>query len=183
MEDDDEDDGELEMNDDDDDEENPLDMDILDAPSKSAKAKTVADVWFEQDIFKRALDADNDDEEFELERKLTSLKSTGVPLHEKPLKGILKTNIDEDDASSESDDEEKGRKSKKNKRASNDDDGFEEVPIDQRKSSRYSFSEHFFFSPVAMKRVHLDAEGLAIGHVMAQSRQNREQVIDKSYNR
>ena len=53
-------------------------MDILDASSKSAKAKTVADVWFEQDIFKQALDEDNNDEEFELERKLTALKSDGV---------------------------------------------------------------------------------------------------------
>ena len=53
-------------------------MDILDAPNKSAKAKTVADVWFEQDIFKQALDEDNNDEEFELERKLTALKSDGV---------------------------------------------------------------------------------------------------------
>lgn len=66
--------------DDDDDEENPLDMDILDASTKSAKAKTVADVWFEQDIFKQNLQDDNDDEEFELERKLTALKSEGVPV-------------------------------------------------------------------------------------------------------
>ena len=72
----------MEMNGDDDDDEddNPLDMDILDATSKSAKAKTVADVWFEQDIFKQALDEDNADEEFELERKLTSLKSNGTTL-------------------------------------------------------------------------------------------------------
>lgn len=56
-------------------------MDILDASTKSAKAKTVADVWFEQDIFKKALDEENDDEEFELERKLTALKSDGVPVH------------------------------------------------------------------------------------------------------
>ena len=55
-------------------------MDILDAPTKSAKAKTVADVWFEQDIFKNALEEDNDDEEFELERKLDSLKSKGVSI-------------------------------------------------------------------------------------------------------
>jgi hypothetical protein len=59
-------------------EENPLDMDILDAPTKSAKAKTVADVWFEQDIFKQTLQEENNDEEFELERKLTALKSDGV---------------------------------------------------------------------------------------------------------
>lgn len=63
-----------------DDEENPLDMDILDAPTKSAKAKTVADVWFEQDIFKQTLNNDDDDEEFELERKLNALKSEGVPV-------------------------------------------------------------------------------------------------------
>ena len=55
-------------------------MDILDAPTKSAKAKTVADVWFEQDIFKQALQDENDDEEFELERKLNSLRSDGVPI-------------------------------------------------------------------------------------------------------
>lgn len=85
-------------------------MDILDASGKSAKAKTVADVWFEQDIFKKALDEDNNDEEFELERKLTALKSDGVTVRGKisswnpiidislslscligkPLKGILK---------------------------------------------------------------------------------------------
>ena len=58
-------------------------MDILDAPTKSAKAKTVADVWFEQDIFKQALQDENDDEEFELERKLNSLRSDGVPIHSK----------------------------------------------------------------------------------------------------
>jgi hypothetical protein len=63
-----------------DDEENPLDMDILDASTKSAKAKTVADVWFEQDIFKQTLQDDNDDEEFELERKLNALKSDGIPI-------------------------------------------------------------------------------------------------------
>jgi hypothetical protein len=36
---------------------------------------------------------------------------------------------------------------------------------------------------LAMKRVHLDADDLAIGHVMAQSKKNREQLIDHSYNR
>lgn len=79
------DDDESENDDDDnneweDDEENPLDMDIIDASTKSAKAKTVADVWFEQDIFQKALQDDNDDEEFELERKLNALKSDGVPV-------------------------------------------------------------------------------------------------------
>jgi hypothetical protein len=34
-----------------------------------------------------------------------------------------------------------------------------------------------------MKRIHLDAEDLALGHVMAQSKKNREQLIDHSYNR
>ena len=34
-----------------------------------------------------------------------------------------------------------------------------------------------------MKRVHLDAEDLALGHVMAQSKKNRENLIDHSYNR
>lgn len=34
-----------------------------------------------------------------------------------------------------------------------------------------------------MKRIHLDADELAIGHVMAQSKKNREQLIDHSYNR
>ncbi|CAF1221691.1 unnamed protein product [Rotaria sordida] len=34
-----------------------------------------------------------------------------------------------------------------------------------------------------MKRIHLDAEDLALGHVMAQSKRNREQLIDHSYNR
>ncbi len=63
-----------------DDEENPLDMDIIDASTKSAKAKTVADVWIEQDIFKQTLQDDNDDEEFELERKLNALKSDGIPI-------------------------------------------------------------------------------------------------------
>ena len=55
-------------------------MDILDAPNKAAKAKTVADIWFEQDIFKQAAQDDDDDEEFELERKFDSLKSHGVSL-------------------------------------------------------------------------------------------------------
>ena len=73
-----------------DDEENPLDMDILDAPTKSAKAKTVADVWFEQDIFKQALQDENDDEEFELERKLSSLRSDGVPIRGKSLESLLR---------------------------------------------------------------------------------------------
>jgi hypothetical protein len=54
-------------------------MDILDVSTKSAKAKTVADVWFEQDIFKQAQQDDDNDEEFELERKLDALKSDGVP--------------------------------------------------------------------------------------------------------
>ncbi len=34
-----------------------------------------------------------------------------------------------------------------------------------------------------MKRIHLDADDLALGHVMAQSKKNREQLIDHSYNR
>ena len=55
-------------------------MDILDAPNKSAKAKTVADIWFEQDIFKQAQQDDDDDEEFELERKFDALKSDGISL-------------------------------------------------------------------------------------------------------
>ena len=89
---------------------------------------------------------------------------------------------EEDDTTSDSDDEEKGRKSKKNKRSLKDDE-FEEVPIDHRNASTCSFSPILLPCFLAMKRVHLDAEGLAIGHVMAQSRQGREQVIDKSYNR
>ncbi len=76
-----------------DEEENPLDMDILDAPTKSAKAKTVADVWFEQDIFKQTLDEENNDEEFELERKLNALKSDGITILGKPSKSILKSKI------------------------------------------------------------------------------------------
>jgi len=36
---------------------------------------------------------------------------------------------------------------------------------------------------LAMKRIHLDADDLALGHVMAQSKKNREQLIDHSYNR
>jgi hypothetical protein len=63
---------------DNDEDENPLDMDFIDAPTKLAKAKTVADVWFEQDIFKQTLQDENNDEEFELERKLTALKTNGV---------------------------------------------------------------------------------------------------------
>ncbi|CAF0795514.1 unnamed protein product [Adineta ricciae] len=144
----------------DDDEENPLDMDILDAPTKSAKAKTVADVWFEQDIFKQTLNDDDNDEEFELERKLNALKSEGVPVLAKASKSILKNGKTDD--SSDSEEESKPKKAKR----SLDKDGFEEVPIGQ-----------------PMKRVHLDAEGLAIGHVMAQSKKNREQLIDHSYNR
>ncbi|CAF2672416.1 unnamed protein product [Rotaria sp. Silwood2] len=143
-----------------DEEENPLDMDIIDASTKSAKAKTVADVWFEQDIFKKALQDDNDDEEFELERKLNALKSDGVPVLGKPSKSILTTTKNDDSSESEDD-----AKSKKSKRALND-DGFEEVPVDQ-----------------PMKRIHLDAEDLALGHVMAQSKRNREHLIDHSYNR
>jgi hypothetical protein len=68
-----------------DEEENPLDMDILDVSTKSAKAKTVADVWFEQDIFKQTLEDDNDDEEFELDRKLSALKSDGISVLGKNL--------------------------------------------------------------------------------------------------
>lgn len=34
-----------------------------------------------------------------------------------------------------------------------------------------------------MKRVHLDAEDLALGHVVAQSKKSREHVVDRSYNR
>ncbi len=73
-----------------DEEENPLDMDILDASTKSAKAKTVADVWFEQDIFKQTLDEENNDEEFELERKLNALQSDGITVLGKSSKSILK---------------------------------------------------------------------------------------------
>lgn len=127
---------------DEDEEENPLDMDILDASTKSAKAKTVADVWFEQDIFKQALEDDDNDEEFELERKLTALKSDGVTVLGKPSKGILKTTQSKNilfyifnliemflvDDSSESEDD---TKSKRSKRGLNDDE-FEEVPIDHR---------------------------------------------------
>jgi hypothetical protein len=76
---------------DDNEEENPLDMDILDASTKSAKAKTVADVWFEQDIFKQTFENENNDEEFELERKLNSLKSDGITVLSKSSKSILKT--------------------------------------------------------------------------------------------
>ncbi len=128
-------DGESEDGDyvDNDEEENPLDMDILDAPTKSAKAKTMADVWFEQDIFKQALNEDNnDDEDFELERKLSALKSDGVTVLSKSSKSILKTKRevadDDDDESSESETE---TKSKKSKRALKDDE-FEEVPVDHR---------------------------------------------------
>ncbi|CAF4743360.1 unnamed protein product, partial [Rotaria sp. Silwood1] len=78
----------------------------------------------------------------------------------KPSKSTLKTKKNDDLSESEDDD-----KPKKSKRALND-DGFEEVPIDQ-----------------PMKRIHLDAEDLALGHVMAQSKRNREQLIDHSYNR
>jgi len=84
----------------DDEEENPLDMDILDAPTKSAKAKTVADVWFEQDIFKHTLQEENNDEEFELERKLNALKSDGVTVLGKPSKSILKTTKNDDSSES-----------------------------------------------------------------------------------
>ncbi|UJR20609.1 hypothetical protein I4U23_023734 [Adineta vaga] len=143
-----------------DEEENPLDMDILDASTKSAKAKTVADVWFEQDIFKQTLNEDNDDEEFELERKLNALKSDGVSILAKSSKSILKNTKADDSSDSEED-----SKPKKNKRALNNDE-FEEVPIDH-----------------PMKRIHLDPNGLALGHVMAQSKRNREQVVDHSYNR
>jgi len=87
-----------------------------------------------------------------------------------------------DDDSSESEDD---TKSKKSKRALNDDE-FEEVPIDQR----MFFLNIYFFDSIlsffflsAMKRIHLDAEDLALGHVMAQSKSNREQLIDHSYNR
>ncbi|CAF1008840.1 unnamed protein product [Adineta steineri] len=172
------DDGEDESDNDDDDnnqwedeeEENPLDMDIIDASTKSAKAKTVADVWFEQDIFKQTTQDDNDDEEFELERKLNSLKSDGIPILGKASKSILKNgkgvfndiDVDDDDESSESEDD---TRRKKKKRALNDDE-FEEVPVDQ-----------------PMKRVHLDADDLALGHMMSQSKKNREQLIDRSYNR
>ncbi len=83
------DESENEDNEAEDEEENPLDMDILDAPTKSAKAKTVADVWFEQDIFKQALEDENNDEEFELERKLNSLKSNGATVLGK--KKLIKT--------------------------------------------------------------------------------------------
>jgi len=107
-----------------DDEENPLDMDILDASSKKSKAKTVADVWFEQDIFKQALDNEDNDEEFELERKLNALKSDGVT--------VLSRQKKQQQDSSDSDSDEETKKPKKSKRAVND-DGFEEVPIDQRK--------------------------------------------------
>ena len=34
-----------------------------------------------------------------------------------------------------------------------------------------------------MKRIHLDAEDLALGHTLAQSKKNREQLLDHSYNR
>jgi len=93
----------------DDDDENPLDKDIF-ADTKKEKAKTVADVWFEQDIFKDAMN--EDDEDFEIEKKIQSLKSHGKTILGRnkkiltngsadvdkdedeiqlPLKGILKT--------------------------------------------------------------------------------------------
>jgi len=133
---------------DDNEEENPLDMDILDASTKSAKAKTVADVWFEQDIFKQTFENENNDEEFELERKLNSLKSDGITVLSKSSKSTeskiyffpknnlieLKFYLDDDDDSSQSEDD---IKSKKSKRSLNDDE-FEEVPIDHRMFSYLS---------------------------------------------
>lgn len=145
--------------DEEDEEGNPLDMDILDAPTKSAKAKTVADVWFQQDIFKDALADEQDDEEFELERKLDSLQSKGIPLISnffnqlvfqsfalrcfslgKTGNGILKSSETDDEEESDEDDdddedEDEKKKKKKNKRSLGD-DGFEEVPIDQRRLFR-----------------------------------------------
>jgi len=164
---------------DDDEEENPLDMDIVDVETKGAKAKTMADIWFEQEIFKDALkDENDDDEEFELQRKLNSLKTNGTTIlghtdnkeEDRPLKSILKTTTNgkttsSNDDSSESEDDDTNKRKKKPKRALRDDE-FEEVPIDQ-----------------PIKRVRLDAEGLALGHVMAQSKANREQIIDHAYNR
>ena len=55
-------------------------MDIFDASTKLAKAKTVADAWFGQDIFEQTLQNDNDDEKFELERKLNLLESNGISI-------------------------------------------------------------------------------------------------------
>ena len=83
----------------------------------------------------------------------------------------------------DSSDSEEETKRKKSKRALKDDE-FEEVPIDQRTSRVRSSSYTLLFSfRAAMKRVYLDAEGLALGHVMAQSKKNREQLVDHSYNR
>ena len=161
-------------------------MDILDAPTKSAKAKTMADVWFEQDIFKQALDEDNNDEEFELERKLTALKSDGVTVLGKSSKNTVKTNqdYDDDDDDDDSTDSENERKPKKSKRALKDDE-FEEVPVDQRmlKTTICDFNFRLFPFFLAMKRIHLDADELALGHMMAQSKKNREHLVDHSYNR
>lgn len=83
----------------------------------------------------------------------------------------------------ESSDSEDEVKPKKSKRAGKD-DGFEEVPVDQRNSPALWLRLFGAISlSLAMKRVHLDAEDLALGHVMAQSKKNREQLIDYSYNR
>ncbi len=85
-----------------------------------------------------------------------------------------------DDDTSESEDDSKRKKSK---RALNDDQ-FEEVPIDQRMFNFYLCNFLLFPPPSsAMKRIHLDAEDLALGHVLAQSKKSREQLVDHSYNR
>jgi hypothetical protein len=49
--------------------------------------------------------------------------------------------------------------------------------------SYLSISLNLYDIFLAMKRIHLDADDLALGHVMAQSKKNREQLIDHSYNR
>ncbi len=84
-----------------------------------------------------------------------------------------------DDDTSESEDDSKRKKSK---RALNDDQ-FEEVPIDQRMFNFYLLNSLLFPPSSAMKRIHLDAEDLALGHVLAQSKKSREQLVDHSYNR
>lgn len=89
------------------------------------------------------------------------------------MKGILKTSTskitngknDEDDDDDE-ENEEATDKQKKNKKKRLRENEFEEVPANE-----------------PLKRVRLDAEGMALGHVMAQSKKNREDVVDHAFNR
>ncbi|KAM8795155.1 pre-rRNA 2'-O-ribose RNA methyltransferase FTSJ3 [Eudromia elegans] len=169
-------------------EENPL---LVPLEEKSVLKERQTSLWFGKDAF--AGIEDDADEDLELgqsrmlaERQQESrsgrYKAKGKGQKKVPLEGAMtKTETADSDArpdtgevqdeeSSDDDsssDEERPPTAARRKRTRNESDGFEVVPIED---------------PVKRARV-LDAEGLALGSVIATSKKAKRDLIDNSFNR